>query len=122
MKIFGLFLLLISVNLTVKSQNELLIGNSQNRHENIPFNYAENYSYSQSIFHKDSIELTNSVIKEISFIPDKPIEFDRIIFEIYFGHTSKNKFNSLNDWIPIDTMELVYHNYHFLASDYFQYS
>jgi len=82
----------------------------------IPIFTNHNYSYSQQIIHKEQIleyGWTNNMeyISRIRYYINNS-NFNNLVnsdvLSIYIGSTQKDKFDSINDWIPISSMNLVF--------------
>lgn len=87
---------------------EKKIGNGTNTSYEIPVCNFYNYSLTQQIFLASEIGGPTD-IREISFqyAYTSPTTVKNNV-SIYLGHTSKTTFNSASDWVPIDSLTLVY--------------
>jgi hypothetical protein len=86
------------------------IGSGQIANQPFPINASYNYSYSQVIYLQQEIQ-HQGVITQISYqyhVASSEYLSNVNQLKIYMGKTSKTNFISNTDWIPADSMELVF--------------
>lgn len=93
---------------TITPAGTVVIGDGNAFHY-MPVNTQYNYSYSQSIYLREDIEISNQRIEKISYywngVGAAPNSNQ---WDIYMGHTDNDTFINWNDWLPIDQLTQVY--------------
>ena len=97
---------------------DINITNGTNYSSRIPVNFARGYTYTQQIY--DATDLDGPAnITGISFClsMDNTISQNRSL-TIYLGNTTQSTFASTNEYIPLDSLKLVYSGGHNVTSDW----
>lgn len=129
-KTLSLFSFLMVLMFSVQSQKDVMIGSmpdpdvDQNFYEGMnktdvtigtgtdiaqryPIYSYFGYSYSQNIYLQSEVGSAGT-ITNIRYYFNGTSLTNSNQWEIYIGHTTKNMFMSENDWVPVDSMVLVY--------------
>ncbi|MBN2829666.1 MAG: T9SS type A sorting domain-containing protein [Candidatus Cloacimonetes bacterium] len=89
------------------------IGDSLEVDAHVPIEPNANYSYSQSLYYQEDINTINCQINYLCYqLNQVSTLVNNNNWTIYMGHTDKDGFTSVNDWIPITEMIEVYHGEH----------
>lgn len=100
----------VELKATVLPENTIQIGTGEKR-EYMPVSAWYSYSYSQSIYMSDEINLdtSNKRIEKIAYHWNGSTEAPNSSeWTIFIGHTDKTKFNDNDDWIDLDDLIEVY--------------
>ncbi|PID27622.1 MAG: hypothetical protein CSB55_08085 [Candidatus Cloacimonadota bacterium] len=73
-----------------------------------PFYVYADYSYCQSIYLQDEINISDKRIDRIMYYCKNSSQDFTDEIDIYMGHTEKTGFDSNNDWIPVNDLIHVY--------------
>ena len=98
----------VSLNATVRPQGLIYIGDGT-VDLSLPIEPYYGFSYSQSLYLQSELNITNSVIKRISYYWNGAAEANLSnIWTIYMGHTDKIEFATTNDWVPTSNLAQVF--------------
>ena len=105
LRIFKILVFVVACN-CVYSQDTITVVDGSSTSHGLPFYPFYDYTYSQSIFHADSIG-QDGVIEKIYFKYNGNSNWDENV-QIYMGHTNKSSFDNTSDWISLNSLDLVY--------------
>ena len=95
-----------SNEITFVPSDKIIIGSGSATNTFLPFNNFYKYSLSQQIYTTDELGAA-STIQSIGFYKNDAVESVRDL-NIYMVSTSKNSFESITDWIPVTSADLVF--------------
>ena len=76
---------------------------------NLPVNAYFGYTYSQSIYRQEDINIADQRIEKISFYWNGAgVGNNSNEWVVYMGHTDEETFDSTTSWIPLNELALVY--------------
>ncbi len=87
--------------------NLLIIGQGTETETHLPLEPYYGYTYSQSIYTSDELNLGSCAINKISYNWNKNSSFTDEI-KLYLGHTTDASFSSTTDWFPVSQLTEVY--------------
>lgn len=95
------------VSLTPNDGVVLTVGTGSLTNQGLPMMTTYKYSYSQSIYLQNEINLSNRCITKLYWqYTGGAVYTDNI--KIYMGHTGLSSYTSSNNWVPLNDMTLAY--------------
>lgn len=89
--------------------NSVRIGFGSDDSRGLPIEPLAGYTFSQTIYTQQEINISNKWINKIYYQWNGEQEvINSKDWVIYMGHTSKTKFNNVNDWVPVEEMIKVF--------------
>ncbi|OQY29649.1 MAG: hypothetical protein B6244_02995 [Candidatus Cloacimonetes bacterium 4572_55] len=87
--------------------NMVQIGTEMNTNTHLPIEPWYRYTYSQSIYTQDELDMDNMRIESIWYHYNGYQAFDDELV-VYMGHTAKTAFASTSDWIDVGDLQQVF--------------
>lgn len=86
----------------------VIIGSGTEVNQSLPLEPNYGNSWSQTLYYPEEINFSNQRVKKISYNYNMAHEWGPDELQIYIGTTTQE---SLSDWIPVNTLSLVYDDY-----------
>ncbi|MCB5271504.1 MAG: T9SS type A sorting domain-containing protein [Candidatus Cloacimonetes bacterium] len=102
-----LTLCLFTVVLNASWAITVIVGSGATTTPYLPINTSSNFSYSQQIYTQTQID-NAGLIKSISFFFESGDNANSSDWVVYLGHTNKDSFSWISDWVPVVSLTKVY--------------